>query len=142
MEIIFLGTGGGRINLIKQVRGTGGFRVESRSANIHVDPGPGALIHSIKNRLDPLSLDCVIVTHNHVDHVTDAMALIEGMTHYGLKKRGIIIGSRHTILGDESGDKGIPPVESDRRPFGRMGEEGSVQDGQGLFRASPPEDAA
>jgi ribonuclease BN (tRNA processing enzyme) len=107
MEIVFLGTGGGRINLIKQLRGTGGFRINSPSASIHVDPGPGALVHSVKNRQDPLSLDCVVVTHNHVDHMSDAMALIEGMSSYGLKKKGIIIGSRNTILGNESGGKGI-----------------------------------
>ncbi len=106
MEIVFLGTGGGRINLIKQVRGTGGFRINSRSANIHVDPGPGALVHSVRNRQDPLFLDCIVVTHNHVDHMTDAMALIEGMSNYGLRKKGILIGSRNTIIGDGV-DKGI-----------------------------------
>ena len=97
MEIVFLGTGGGRINLIKQIRGTGGFRVNSRSANIHVDPGPGALIHSIEQRQNPLELDAIIVTHNHVDHISDSMVLIEGMTGYGLKKRGTLIASRDAI---------------------------------------------
>ncbi len=97
MEIVFLGTGGGRINIVKQVRWTGGFRINSRSANIHVDPGPGALIHSIEQRQNPLELDAIIVTHNHIDHVSDAMVLIEAMTNYGLKKRGTLIASRATI---------------------------------------------
>jgi len=109
MELVFLGTGGGRVNIIKQVRGTGGFRINSKSANVHVDPGPGALLHSIRNRQDPLSLDCIIVTHNHTDHVSDAAVLIEGMTNYSLKKRGILIGSKQVIEGDpEIGrDRGI-----------------------------------
>lgn len=104
MDIVFLGTGGGRINLVKQIRATGGFRIESASADIHVDPGPGALVHSVRNRLDPLKLDCVIVTHNHTDHVTDAQVLIEGMTGYTLKKRGIVIASSRVLE-----DNGISP---------------------------------
>lgn len=101
MEIVFLGTGGGRINLIKQIRGTGGFRIDSPSANIHVDPGPGALISSLMEKEDPLSLDAVVVTHNHVDHFSDAMVMIEAMTNYGLKKRGIAIGSKAAMEGQD-----------------------------------------
>ncbi len=100
MEIVFLGTGGGRVNLIKQVRATGGFRLNAVSANIHVDPGPGALLHSLRNGMTPLGLDAILITHNHVDHFSDAMVLTEGMTHYGLKKRGILIGSKYAIDGE------------------------------------------
>jgi ribonuclease BN (tRNA processing enzyme) len=107
MEIIFLGTGGGRVNLIKQWRATGGFRINSTSANIHVDPGPGALLQSIKYKQDVLKLDCIIVTHFHIDHCNDAAVLIEAMTHYALKKRGILIGSKYTINGDANGDRAI-----------------------------------
>jgi len=34
-------------------------------------------------------------------------AMIEGMTSYGLKKQGILIGSKYTIEGNEKGEKGI-----------------------------------
>jgi ribonuclease BN (tRNA processing enzyme) len=102
MEIVFLGTGGGRINLIKQIRATGGIRINSKSANIHLDPGPGALIHSIKNKQDPLKLDCIIVSHNHTDHVSDAQVLSEAMTGYCLKKKGILIAA-----GNVFSEKGI-----------------------------------
>ena len=111
MEIIFFGTGGGRINLVRQVRGTGGFRINTPTANIHVDPGPGALLHTIRNGQSPLLIDVVLVTHNHVDHFSDSMVMIEAMSNYGLKKRGIIIGSQRVINGDVNNhnqDRGIP----------------------------------
>lgn len=107
MEIIFLGTGGGRVNLLKQVRATGGFRINSKTANIHVDPGPGALVQSVKFRQDPMKLDAIVVTHDHTDHITDARVMIEGMSGYALKKKGILIGSKWTIDGDQGGDRGI-----------------------------------
>jgi len=106
MELVFLGTGGGRVNLIRQVRRTGGFRINSKSANIHVDPGPGALLESIALRQNPLTLNAIIVTHNHIDHFSDAMVLMEGMTNYGLKKQGILIGSVNALEG-EGDDRGI-----------------------------------
>lgn len=107
MELIFLGTGGGRFNLLKQIRATGGFRINSKSANIHVDPGPGALLHSLRLKQNVHNLDAVIVTHYHVDHVCDASILVEAMANSATKKAGILIGSKCTLDGDEEGDRGI-----------------------------------
>lgn len=104
MEIIFLGTGGGRINLINQTRATGGFII-SGSKNIHVDPGPGALVHMRKLGLVPRKTNILVVTHSHIDHISDAGVLIEGMSNYGLKKGGILIGAEDSLEGKTDGQR-------------------------------------
>ncbi len=103
MELVFLGTGGGRINLLQQKRWTGGFRING-TLNIHVDPGPGALVRSWQAGQNPLNLDAIIVTHLHIDHCSDANVLTEAMSRYTLKKNGIIIGSKNCVEGDHKGD--------------------------------------
>ena len=79
-DIIFLGTGGGRFATITQKRRTAGIRIISEGLNLHLDPGPGALVHSINEGLDPQKLDAIFVSHCHPDHYTDAEVLIEAMT--------------------------------------------------------------
>lgn len=101
MEILFLGTGGGRVNLIRQMRKTGGFRINADSAYIHVDPGPGALLQSVKFRQDPLKLNAIIVTHAHVDHSNDANLMVEGMSRFALEKKGILIASKNSLEGED-----------------------------------------
>lgn len=108
MEIFFVGVGGGRVNLIRQVKGygTGGF-VISGSKRIYVDPGPGAIVKMNEFGIYPTSIHTIIATHNHIDHVSDANVIVEGMSGYGKAKKGIIIASDSVINGDENGDRGI-----------------------------------
>jgi phosphoribosyl 1,2-cyclic phosphodiesterase len=107
VDLLFLGTGGGRINLVRQLRGTGGFVIQGRSLNIHVDPGPGALVRLHAAGFDPTHLDALICTHMHVDHVSDANVLIEAMTGFTFKKRGLLLASASVLDGDRFGDKSI-----------------------------------
>ena len=106
MQIVFLGTGGGRINLLSQVRSTGGFRING-SIRIHVDPGPGALLSGNKFGQNASDVQLLIVTHNHIDHMNDAGLIIEAMSEHALKKKGRLIASKSVIIGDENNDKGI-----------------------------------
>jgi len=92
-EIVFLGTGGGRFATIFQSRNTGGIYVEG-SLNIHIDPGPGALVGLKKENIDPTKTDAVLVSHRHPDHYTDTEMMIEGMTHGCTKKRGMLVCSK------------------------------------------------
>lgn len=104
MKVTFLGTGGGRINLIKQIRATGGIYI-SGSKNIHVDPGPGALVRMRGRGMDPIKTEIMVVTHSHIDHISDAGVLIEGMSHYALKKKGILLASEDSLGGEINGQK-------------------------------------
>ncbi len=106
-DVLFLGTGGGRVNLMRQLRGTGGFLILGKALTIHVDPGPGALFSLLKYGQDPLSTDALIATHAHVDHVHDAALIIEGMAGYMLEKKGAVLASKSVLEGDENGDRSI-----------------------------------
>lgn len=97
-ELVFLGSGGGRFQMVGQYFKTGGFRIHA-GANVHVDPGPGALLLSHQYGLNPLDLDGIVVTHCHPDHYSDAEVLIEAMTKHSTKNRGALICSRSVIEG-------------------------------------------
>jgi phosphoribosyl 1,2-cyclic phosphodiesterase len=100
-EIVFLGTGGGRFTTITQKRRTAGIRVLGENLNIHLDPGPGALVYSISEGLDPQKLNAIFVSHSHPDHYTDAEVLIEAMTRGMTKKRGVLAASKSVLKGND-----------------------------------------
>lgn len=97
-KITFLGSGGGRIVVSRQLRGTGGFVLNLEGTQIHVDPGPGALVNANKYGLNPANTDIIFVSHNHLDHVNDVNALIDAITLGGAKgKKGALISTREVI---------------------------------------------
>jgi phosphoribosyl 1,2-cyclic phosphodiesterase len=99
-KIIFLGTGGGRFVTITQRRRTAGIRVVGDILNLHLDPGPGALVHSINEGLNPQKLNAVIVSHSHPDHYTDAEVMIEAMTRGMTRKHGVLAAARSVLEGN------------------------------------------
>ncbi|MFQ6135654.1 MAG: MBL fold metallo-hydrolase [Candidatus Hydrothermarchaeales archaeon] len=101
MDLVFLGSGGGRWVTLTQRMRTGGFRIHDNE-NIHVDPGPGALIAMHEERIDPLKTDAVFVTHCHPDHYNDAEILIEAMTGGATRKRGALAGSGSVLVGSDT----------------------------------------
>ena len=102
MKLTFLGSGGGRFATITQKRMTGGFRIDGIDGkNIHLDPGPGALVRSYQFGLNPMKLNGVIVSHSHTDHYTDAEVLIEAMTRGMTRKKGFLVGSKSVVEGYE-----------------------------------------
>jgi phosphoribosyl 1,2-cyclic phosphodiesterase len=106
-EIIFLGTGGGRFTTITQKRRTAGIRIIGEGLNLHLDPGPGALVYSVDEGLDPQKLNAVFVSHCHPDHYTDAEVLIEAMTRGMTKKRGMLAAAKSVLTGNLSCEPSI-----------------------------------
>ena len=85
---------------ITQRRMTGGLRIDGLDGkNIHIDPGPGALVRTYQFGLTPLKLDAVMVSHSHTDHYTDAEVLVEAMTKGMTRKKGTVVGSKSVIEG-------------------------------------------
>ena len=107
VEIVFLGTGGGRFAMITQRAKTGGIRILSEKVNMHIDPGPGALIYSLELGLNPQKINAILISHSHLDHTNDAGLLIEAMTRGGRVKRGILAAAHSVIEGNEVCDRAI-----------------------------------
>jgi len=101
VELVFLGTGGGRFATITQKRRTGGIRILSETLNVHLDPGPGALIYSLNMGLNPQKIRGVLVSHCHPDHYSNAEILVEAMTQGMTRKRGVLAAPPSVLLGSE-----------------------------------------
>ena len=102
-RITFLGTGGGRHATIYQTRGTGGMVIDSGD-RIHIDPGPSAAANMKAAGFDPADTDCVIVSHCHPDHYSEAEVMIEGMCKGCSERYGTVVGSESVL--DGAGEMG------------------------------------
>lgn len=98
--ITFLGTGGARVLVFKQLLASGGLWVEMGDTKLHIDPGPGALVQAVKRKLDPTRLDAILLSHPHLDHSSDINAMIEAMTEGGFRPRGAVIAPSEAYEGD------------------------------------------
>ncbi len=90
-SILFLGTGGGRMVVLNQLRRSGGFWLRLDGVNILQDPGPGCLVMVHKHRLKPASLDAIVLSHRHIDHSNDINVMTEAMTGGGFQPRGRLL---------------------------------------------------
>lgn len=81
-RIVFLGSGGGRAMIATQERRTGGLFIELGSVRFALDPGPGALVYGHALGLQPQTWHGLVLSHVHVDHSSDANALLDAMLFY------------------------------------------------------------
>jgi ribonuclease BN (tRNA processing enzyme) len=73
MEITFLGTGTATPNL---ERNASGLAVRTANLLLVVDIGPGVLRRLCEARIDSKSIDVILITHFHPDHVSDLVPFL------------------------------------------------------------------
>ena len=100
-EIAFLGTAGGRMVVANQLRKSGGMWLTLNDMNIVLDPGPGCLVRCVELGLKPSRLDCIVLSHRHIDHSNDVNIMTEAMSGGGFKPRGILIAPLDCLEGDD-----------------------------------------
>ncbi len=112
-RIVFLGSGGARIVVAKQIRASGGIWFCLDRTEFLVDPGPGALVRmtSSRHKLNPTKLGGILLSHRHLDHCGDVNNMIEAMTMGGTEPRGSLFAPADALEGDD------PVVLHYLRPF-------------------------
>ncbi len=101
-KITFLGTAGGRVTVLTQLRASGGIILELDGEMLHIDPGPGALVRAKQYKVRLRKLTGILCSHCHPDHYTDLEVVIESMTQGAKKKRGVLLMGENVLKG--SGD--------------------------------------
>jgi phosphoribosyl 1,2-cyclic phosphodiesterase len=90
MRLTFMGTAGARFMVAKQLAASGGLFIEEGNTRISLDPGPGAIVQYAKREVDLTTIDAIVVSHRHLDHVGDVNVMIEAMTDGGFSHRGML----------------------------------------------------
>lgn len=105
-RIIFLGTGGDSYVAGRQIRASGGIIIQDGEIQLHIDPGPGAIVRAAENGINPRENTAVIVTNNNILHSNDINAVIDAMTYGGFDKKGVLVANPSLVNGTE----GKPPL--------------------------------
>lgn len=102
-SIVFLGSGGARIVVARQLRASGGIWFELGGTKLLVDPGPGSLVRmtASRHRLDASELSGILLSHRHLDHSGDINNVIEAMTMGGTEPRGILLAPEDALEGED-----------------------------------------
>ncbi len=72
------------------------------ATQIHVDPGPGALVRALSHvpPCNPRELEAIVLSHKHLDHSGDVNALVEAMTSGGFRRRGALMAPADAFQGE------------------------------------------
>jgi phosphoribosyl 1,2-cyclic phosphodiesterase len=102
-RIVFLGSGGARIVVARQLRASGGIWFSLAGTEFLVDPGPGALVRMTgsRHKLDPGHLSGILLSHRHLDHAGDVNNMVEAMTLGGTRPGGKLFAPDDALEGDD-----------------------------------------
>ncbi len=101
-KIYFLGTGGDSYVISKCIRNSGGIVIQHDDLQFHIDPGPNSLHMAKKSGINIRATTAVVCTSPKITHCNDINALISGMTYNGVDVKGVIVGTRTMVEGDEN----------------------------------------
>ncbi|MFA6549558.1 MAG: MBL fold metallo-hydrolase [Candidatus Margulisiibacteriota bacterium] len=101
--IKFLGTAGARVVVAKQLRASGGIWLSLDGTQLLIDPGPGCRVRCLNARpkLDPTTLDGIVLSHKHLDHAADINVMMEAMTLGGYEKKGKVLVPQDALSGKD-----------------------------------------
>lgn len=100
-KIIFLGTAGDSFVLAKQIRASGGIIIQSGDVQIHIDPGPGALVRAVENNINLRENTAILLSNNLLINSNDLNAVIDAMTYGGMDKKGVLVANPSIINGTD-----------------------------------------
>lgn len=99
-QLIFLGTGGARMIMPRQLLNTGGIILEMDNTLLSIDPGPGAIVHGVREGIDLGELQGILLSHRHLDHSGDVNVMIEAMTRGGYERKGVVFAPGEALYED------------------------------------------
>jgi phosphoribosyl 1,2-cyclic phosphodiesterase len=99
-RLIFLGTAGGRASVFRYLRRSGGFLLRLSDLWVHTDPGPGAFVYLHQMGFDPRQINCVVLSHVHLDHSADINSVIESATDGGKKREVVLFAPMSALEGE------------------------------------------
>ena len=100
-SLTFLGTGGGRVVVFRQIRHSGGMWLNLEGINILIDPGPGSLIRIFERGFDTKDIDIIVVSHRHLDHSADLNSVIESASESTKKPKDLLIAPYDVVEGED-----------------------------------------
>lgn len=100
-KITFLGTAGDSFVAGKQLRASGGIIIKVGENQLHLNPGPGAVVRAAQFGINLRENTAVLISNNNIINCSDLNAVIDAMTYGGLDKTGVLMANNTIINGED-----------------------------------------